>query len=493
MTNYRPVKSTKKIRPDPANSAHFTQNPDEQSPLYMIECHMSTDAPPRLQRIKATGRTFAQHIFITIEFFTRNGLANHAAAGAYGFLLSAVPMLLIVSLFLIRAFQDAPEAAVALLQSVPFLDIAFGEYWPALDFLLAAPPGIPALVSMVSVLWASRIFAVAMQRGLKIVFSGTKKRNSVKNQLVTLGIELLLLIIMLLIILSSRMALRLYDIAGFFANNFFMYFLASLFVTRLSQLAILGLVLYLAYRLIPANPPGKFAALCGSAFCVVIYGVAAIVLNILISQPRYNFLYGTLGNLIIGLVSVYFFFLFFFLGAQFAVVTHSFEALLFLRLREARIGTTEKGRRIARKIAKKLFASVNGRLKKYHRFYRTGEIIFSKGDACNEVHFLLEGEVEVLLPSPSLPQENCDSAAVLQPGIFLGEMGYLLSEGRTATIRAKTDASVMALPVHIFEAILGSDINLDRSIIENLSRRVKEGNDQLAALSGYSPSRHDSV
>ena len=449
-----------------------------------------------LGNIKTAGKTFAQHLFITLEFFGRNGLANHAAAGAYGFLLSAAPMLLIVSFFLIRAFRAAPEAAVALLQDIPFLDIAFDDYWPALDFLIAAPLGIPTIASMLSILWAGRIFAVSMQRGLKIVFTGTKKRNPLKDNLVTLAIELFLLVIMLAIILGSRAALRLYDVAGFFAGNFFMPFLVSLLENQAFQLVALGFVLYLAYRLIPANPPRRLSALFGSVFCVVVYGAAAILLEVLLRQPRYNFLYGTLGDLVILLVSVYFFFLFFFLGAQFAAVTNSFEALLFLRVRETRIGSAEKGVVPAPKPVRDLFHSVDGRLEKYLRFYHKGEIVFSKGDECTEVYFLLEGEVEVLLSSPQggRGSKNEDStAAILQAGSFLGEMGYLLSEGRTATIRAKTDASAMALPVHLFEAILGNDITLDRSIIENLSRRVKSGNERIAALGGYRPNRHDNV
>jgi len=434
-----------------------------------------------LGKIKTAGKTFAQHLFITLEFFGKNGLANHAAAGAYGVLLSAAPMLLIVSFFLIRAFRAAPDAAVALFQYVPFLDIAFGSYWPALDFLIAAPPGIPTLVSMLSILWAGRIFAVALQRGLKIVFTGNRKRNAVKENLVTLAIELLLLIVMLAAILGSRVALRLYDAAGFFTDNFFTHFLGN----RLFQLAALGFVLYIAYRLIPANPPGRLSALWGSVFCVAVYGTAAILLDMLLRQPRYNFLYGALGELVILLVSVYFFFLFFFLGAQFAAVTNSFEALLFLRLRETRTGATGSGIVPAPKPLRNLFFHADGKLEKYSRFYRKGEIVFSKGDECNEVYFLLEGEVEVLLPSSQeadAPAGAGSTAAILQPGTFLGEMGYLLSENRTATIRAKTDVSAMALPVRLFEAILGNDINLDRSLLENLSRMVKKGNERIAAL-----------
>ena len=421
-----------------------------------------------MNRLKTAGKTFAQHLFITLEFFQKNGLANHAAAGAYGFLLSAAPMLLIVSFFLIRAFRAAPETAVALMRNVPFLNMSFDEHWPALEFLIAAPPGVPALISMLGIIWAGRIFAVSIHRGLKIVFAGKKKRNPVADGMVTLAIEFLVLAVVLAVILGSRMAFRLYEAAGFFRNPSFPYFLESLFGHRPLRLAMLGVLLFLAYRLVPANPPRRISALLGSVFCVVAYGAAAVMFDLMLEHPRYNFLYGTLGDLFVLLVNVYFFFLFFFLGAQFAAVANSFDALFFLRLREARIG--------AAKPAMGLFDSADGNLKRYLRFYRAGETVLSKGDDGTDVYFLLEGEVEVMHPSDPI-------GTVLHPGAFLGEMAYLLSEGRTATVRAKTDASALALPAHLFETILDSDINLDRSIIESLSRRVKKGHERIAELS----------
>ena len=416
-----------------------------------------------LKETRTAVKTFVQRLFITVEFFNRNSLTNHAAAGAYGFLLSAAPMLLIVSFFLIRAFRTTPEAAIALLNEIPFLDFAVDEYWPALEFLIYAPAGVPTIISMLSIFWAGRVFAVSMQRGIKIIFTGDKKRNPVTENLVTLAIELVVLVVMLAVILGSRMALRLYDAAGFLQNA---PLLESLIGSPAFRLAALGFLLFLVYRLIPANAPRKFAALWGSVLCVIAYGAVATFMGLMLNQPRYNFFHGALGDIVIVLVGVYFFFICFFFGCQFAAVTNSFDALLFLRLRETR---TEKGK------PRKLFYHADGKMEKYHRVYRNGEIIISQGDEGNDVYFLLEGEVDVLLPSGQ-------TAAVLKAGSFIGEMGYLLSEGRSATIRASTDVSALALPPSLFGEILGNDTGLDKSIIENLSRRVKRGNEQLAAL-----------
>jgi len=448
----------------------------------VVQWRMGT-VKPLLEKIKAGVKSLAQRLVITARFFDDNGLANHAAAGAFGFLLSVAPMLLIVSFFLMRAFRTAPEAAEALFRNTPFQDIA-AEQLPALDVLVSAPPGIPALVSMLSVLWAGRIFAVSLHRGLKIVFAGTKKRNPVQDNLVTLAIEFFTLILMLATILASGIALRLYDAAGFFGDNAFARFLAALLGNRALRFAALGFVLYAAYRLVPANPPGRLSALWGAVFCAAAYGAAAALLETLLRQPRYNFIYGTLGDLVILLMGVYFFFLCFFAGAQFAAVTNSIEALLFLRLRETRLAATraaKNGQSVKPSPERGLFSGIDGKLKKYYRFYAKGETVMSRGETGTEVFFLLEGEAEVLLPS----RNGVDSpAATLKPGSFLGEMSYLLDEARTATIVAKTDVSALALPPPLFEAILGRDTGLDRSIIENLTRRIKRGNERIANRDG---------
>jgi len=446
---------------------------------------MGTTARTLLGRARTTAKTLTQHLFITMEFFGGNGLANHAAGGAYGFLLSAAPMLMIVAFFIIRGFQAAPETAAALLQAVPFMDATLDGDWPALEFIVDAPLGIPALISMLSIFWAGRIFAVSVQRGLKVVFAGAKKRNPLGNNLVTLAIEGLVLAAMLAIILGSRTALRFYGAAGIFQDALPSRLIGALFGSQLFRLAALGSILYLAYRLIPANPPRKIAALWGSVFCVIVYGAAATALGVMLRQPRYNFLYGTLSDLIILLVSVYFFFLSFFLGAQFAAVANSFEALLFLRLRETRSGGKKGGAGkgdIGSRVLRGLFFFTEGKLEKYGRSYRAGDTLMSKGEASREIYFLLDGEVDVLLAAEAGGEER--PAGTLKAGAFLGEMSYLLSEGRSATIRARTDVSALALPPALFDAILGQDNALDRSIIENLTRRIKRGNEQIAALSG---------
>jgi CRP-like cAMP-binding protein len=192
----------------------------------------------------------------------------------------------------------------------------------------------------------------------------------------------------------------------------------------------------------------------------------------LLDQTRYNFLYGTLGRLVTLLVQVFFFFMFFFVCAQLASVLDSFDALLFIKLHQARMKKKHLG------LLDKLFFSAEGRLQKYFRSYSGGMTIFSREDAGKEVFYLLEGEVEIFM----LSENSGENPVVLNEGDFFGEMGYFLSENRSATTKARYDVSVLVLPPVLFDEMLKHDTAMGRTIIEHLSGRLKTMNEQYSAM-----------
>jgi membrane protein len=416
-------------------------------------------------RLIQGGKTHLQKLYITLQFFTENGLTNHAAAGAYGFLLSAVPTLLLVSFFLMAAFRSSPGVIVDLVKGLPFLDGILDETWLIDDFLALSRPGLPALVSVASIFWAGWIFALAMLRGLKVIFTGPQKRNPVTDNLVLAVIELMVFVFALVMILCSQTALRFYGLFGFLPTVSRFLESAPLFRLRIVPVFSLGFIVWCAYLLVPANAPRRLSALQGAVFCVASSEIASAALRLLLNNAQYNFLYGALGSLVMLLVNVYFFFIFFFFGAQLAFVIDSFDALLFSKMLQVKIRAAQKtkegfwGRTWGRVF------SAGGKLQKYLRFFSAGETIFVQGGGDNEIYYLLEGEVEEYVSGAA--------AGVLEAGAFFGEMSYLLSAGRSADVKAKTPVSALALPPPLFEEILKYDPGLNRTIIENLSRRLK--------------------
>ena len=456
-------------------------------------------------RIRTSVKAVLQKMVFTIDLHDKNGLANHAAACAYGSLLSMAPMLLLLTFFIFIIFKPSPQVIAALIGHIPFLSGIFDERWLNSDLFSGMNMGISGVISVLSILWAGRILAISVQRGLNIIFPSQKKRNPVTANLVTLVIAAAVPVFALVAMISSRLARRFYRLLDFLPEVSIPNIITSQSAEQISSIVLLGLVSFLVYLGIPVNAPRKSSAFQGALFCAIAYGCTAMLLGKILDMSRYDFLYGALGNIIVILIKIYFFFYFLFLGAQLAFVRDSFEVLFLSELRLLTI-TTEKKNWFFR-----LFYPIEGKLKKNLCHYKAGEIIISKGDTSDHIYYLCEGEAVMVIPSKddldvtafkdatvsfdataaldataafdataSLDAEV--SGSVLGAGSFFGEMSYLLSEDRSATVKAKTDVSVLVLSPQVFEAILKYDSDFDRDIIERMSRRLKKTNEEIITL-----------
>ena len=438
-----------------------------------------------LNKTKIFLKTFLQQLYITVQLFSVNGLPNHAAACAYGLLLSIAPLLLLIAFILSFAFKASQTTIIDLIGDISILEGILNEDWFSSDFFTFSKPGISGIVTAVSIIWSGRILSLSMQRGLKITFPGNKARNPITDTLIILVIEAVVLFIILTIIISSRAAMWLLRELDFFPNISIIRTITSQIGMEVFSVLALWLFTFIAYLLIPINRPRKLSAFKGAFLCILVYFCIRFILDFILDITKYNFLYGTLGSLIVLLVNVYFFFNFFLLGAQFAYVTDSFDALLFTKLKQINDSVSkESGQnkftpdRAWLQLMHKLFFPIEGGMKKYLRHYEKGSVIFSQGDSGNDVFYLLDGEVEFLLSG----LKHGSSVDILKAGSFFGEMGHLLSEKRSATIRAKTDVSVFVLPPPLFDTVLKYDNSLDRNIMEQISRRLKITNEAIYKL-----------
>jgi membrane protein len=437
------------------------------------------------RRLYILVKTQLQCLVITMQFFGENSLSNHASACAYGFLLSVAPALMLISFFLFSAFGSfanigtelISQVYAALDSNIPFLEGVLDETWLSAALPSFAESGIrfrgmAGLVSIAAIFWAGRVFALSLQRGLKVIFTGAKKRNPLTDNIAVLLVELAVLISVMLTIFFSRAARQIYEIFSFFHEALIIISTLSHNHVNVAFLFLLAAAFYFICRYFIANGPSRRSAIWGSLCCVFSSAIVFRVLTMLLNQTRYNFLYGTLGSLVFLLVRVFFFFMIFFISAQFAWVLDSFDVLLFMKLRQARMKKSRPG------LMDKLFIHAEGRLQKYFRTYTKGMTIFSREDRGEEIFYLLEGEVDVFM----LSEEMGEKPVTLSGGAFFGEMSHLLSENRSATVKARSDISVLALPPALFDETVKYDTTVDMTIMEHLSNRLKARNEQYSAL-----------
>lgn len=100
------------------------------------------------------------------------------------------------------------------------------------------------------------------------------------------------------------------------------------------------------------------------------------------------------------------------------------------------------------------------------RVCRPGEIVVSKGDEASEMYIINRGEVEVLDGANTV-------LATLHEGNFFGEIGLIMSQPRTATIRAKTKCDLFVLDRADFSRVLKDNPQSAKRVMETAQQRYK--------------------
>jgi membrane protein len=429
-----------------------------------------------INRIKLHCESVVQRVWISFQLYGKNGLANHAAAGAYGFLLAAVPALLMVAFILSITLRSSPEMAAQFITQIDFLEDVFDIRGLVKNFLAMSRTGLAGLMFVISTFWSALLFAPSLQRGLKVIFFDSEKERLTRTIFVMLVLECSVIVFAFIMVFSSQLAILIHHALYLFPIELES---VSRLVKTVLPLLSLGLFCYIAYRMVPSPRPSRIAGLAGALICVAAFGVLSLVFRLVLNTARYYALYGSLAGLIILLVNVYFFFVFFFFGAEMTFVIEAFDALLFVKIRQiqARNRKRHKNHSLSRNrgIEQMIFASADGHLLKYIRSYQQGAIIFHRGEQSNDVYYILSGTVGIYL-TESAPWT--EKIGTIRQDNFFGEMGHVLSQGRSATIIAESDVVVMALPPAVFSRILKIDQDTDGKVIRTLSERLKNADEQ---------------
>ncbi len=400
-------------------------------------------------------------------------MANHAAAGAYSFLLSAIPAVLVILYISSKALVSF-DAEIILTTLNPFIE-AFGGR-EALKAIISKPlTGFAGAFGFINLIWAARLFIVSLQRGVRVVYSDAAKANPVRENVLTFAVELIVIVAVVLVILVSQVARAALDTMQWApaAEFFGLAVKASL---HLFPVTLLWLFVFLTYKNVPPRKPRLGNAAFSAVLCVASYTALGAMLGLTLDTARYGLLYGILGNLIVGLIKVYFFFWLYFFHAELCYTLEYFDSLLFARFH--RLSSTEKP---AGRIERALFSEPNRLIKRYSREFAAGETIFSQGDEDRSALYLYRGSVEIYLAQND--ERPATLLSTVGEGEFFGEMAWILEEPRSALARAKSDCTVFILPPELFERFLAQDAGASRRLVELLAARLKANNERLSKVS----------
>jgi len=109
------------------------------------------------------------------------------------------------------------------------------------------------------------------------------------------------------------------------------------------------------------------------------------------------------------------------------------------------------------------------------RVYQTGETIVQEGEVGDCMYVIQSGKVEVVKQD----ETGWVKLAELGKGDFFGEMALFEKDVRSATVRPLGEARVLTIDKRMFLRKIHEDPSLAFRVMEKMSRRVRELNQQL--------------
>ncbi len=400
--------------------------------------------------------------YTTLRLFMKNGLQNHAAATAFYFMLSATPLLLLLSYAMQLLGRLAETYVPATMLFAALYNQLRLDVLTEVGFLPRQTQLAAGGVGLLTLLLSSRGLVNAVQSAFKVIFPADVKRRFVTSWLlplviipVALGLLGIAGIAQAVLTFFSSVEL----IGGFQAT--LLKILNAIFV-----LFMMWLLVFLAYWRLPiARPKARETAIVALLASISLFLLFAMFGHFF-RLENYQSLYGALGGAVFVLIGAYFACNVFYLWAQclYAIGKVDVEALERLFL-----GGEGQG---ANKLEVYVFSRANRLLERYGKSFAPGETLIEEGDQSEIAYFLYSGEVGIYKKTEGGER----NLGALKEGQLFGEMAYLLKEKRTATARAETEVVVLALPPHILEDLMRHSAPLSRRIIDTLCQRLEKMN-----------------
>jgi membrane protein len=403
-----------------------------------------------------------QAALTTWRLFVKNELQNHAAATAFYFLLSAAPLVLLLTYaaqylaVLAETSTPAVMLLAALYQQFKLDQLSSLGVIPQKAQIAASGVGLLTLVL------SSRGLVNAVQSAFRVIFPDDSKRPFVLNWVlplliiplvfalvaITVAVQASLTFLASVELLGAARSELLKGLNGLFA----LLMVWGLFYTALRRLPL---------RQPPPRPTMLISALAALTFAALFYGF-----GLFFQVEKYQAVYGALGGVVFILIGAYFACMAFYFWAQFLYALTKVDVAALEKLF---LGGAGEG---ANKLESIVFARSNRLLAKYGRTFAVGATLIHEGDTSREAFFLYSGKAAVYKQFA----EGEKRLMELGEGSLLGEMAYLLGEARTASVRAETEVTALVLPPAMLEDLMRYSAPLSRRIIGSLAERLMRMN-----------------
>ncbi len=406
--------------------------------------------------------SFFQRLYITWGAFVSNDLFTYASAGAYSFLLSSLPILLMVLVIVVRILHTSPWLVESLMAGNTLIAGSIDLNPFILSVTAIKSVGVFEIVLGLSIFWMARRFFASIQQSMIVIYRKRGKTKPIKENLVVIAGEVLLLIA-----ISAT-------VTFFIAGNtlvktalsqklippFMLELLQNLF--SLVPIGILFAFLFLVYLFTPRTRPRARVSFFTALACTLSYTVIQSLLGSFIDMTKYNLAYGIMSNVIVILLDVYVFFFLFLFFAQYQYVTQFFESYLLARLY---LLPPYDDPSPFMQLERILFAAPPHFTDRYQIVKRSGDVIFSIGEDTTELYYVCRGIVRITMPA---------QVVEMGPGSIFGEFSSFIGGNRTGTARAETDCLLLKMPDTLFQETIEVDGAMSRRTLRMIADYVRK-------------------
>lgn len=399
--------------------------------------------------------------YTTLRLFKQNGLQNHAAATSFYFLLSATPLLLLLSYALRWLGTVAEDSVPATILMAALYEQLQLETLTELGFIPRQAQLAAGGVGLVTLVLSSRGLVHALHNAFRVIFPSPRTHNLVMSWVLPLVILPVLFLLMGLAALAQTTL-------SFLAQNDFIgignaHVLQAL--NTLFGLAMVWALLFAAYWRLPRqHPHARDAALFALAATLSLV-LLLTLFGAFFKLENYRTLYGALGGVVFVLIAGYFAFLLLYLWAQ---ALYAYGKADITALERLFLGGGEG----ASKLEGYVFGDTGRLLERYGQVHPAGHTLIEEGDDSRTAYFLYAGRAAVYKNTG----DGRRRLGELAEGQLFGEMAYLLNERRTASVVADSEITVLALPPNILEQLMRQSAPLSRRIIDTLCQRLERMN-----------------
>lgn len=403
-----------------------------------------------------------QKFFLTGILFAQNDLATYASAGSYGFFLSIVPIIMMILAVLLRFLHTSPDILLQLVNlDAIFKDPADAEH--VINSILSVKKvGIFEIIIGFSIFWMARRFFSSIMQGIKTIFRGKVNSRPIKQNLLVIAAEVLLVIVAVLFILILVAA-----------NSFVGTSLAEKFIPKVMYNIILLLLkfvpvgimfifIFLTYVFAPGTHPPKKLCILAAVGCTASFSIVYFFLKLFINWSKYNIIYGVFSNLVVVLLEVFIFFILFLFFAQFIYVLQFFDILLLTQLYML---PPRDDLDVLAAIKRSLFINPYKFIKGNEKVYAKGDIIFNEKDESDDIYYIRNGYVSI---------SSTNRLDYFERGECFGELSYILNIPRTGTAVAQSDSHIIKIDSAFFSEVLAQSPETNSRAVETVSNYVRQ-------------------